>query len=201
MRAQKCHRYKKIIIDGRITTYIYSYLNIYPVINKSHSRVSTTRWFYFTRPFFSLLSNKYISNISNLYNTCENSSLSPQTICEHMFSDPKSDHTFHIFWLRIWLIYFSSRTWKLSTYFKNGKLLEYIVSWISIESNGHKQEYYLPPKTEPNSKYYLENYFKNLVISVCSARDSGWGSLGGWVLGYSKDYKTKDSGFSFNQRI
>ena len=27
----------------------------------------------------------------------ENSSLSSQTICDHMFSDTKSDHTFHIF--------------------------------------------------------------------------------------------------------
>ena len=33
-RAQKCYLYDKTVIAGRITTYISSYLNIYPVIKK-----------------------------------------------------------------------------------------------------------------------------------------------------------------------
>ena len=59
--------------------------------------------------FFSLLSNQYISNISNIsiiYNPDKKLSLEYQTICDHMFSDPKSDHNFHIFWLRTWPIFF-----------------------------------------------------------------------------------------------
>ena len=45
-------------------------------------------------------------NISNIYNPDENTSLESQTICDHMFSDPKLDHTFHVFWLHTWLKYF-----------------------------------------------------------------------------------------------
>ena len=81
-------------------------MNIYPVIEKAHLRVSTTRRFYFTRQFcFYLISNGYISKISNIYNPDKNLSLASQTIWDHLFSDPKSDHTFHIFWLCTWLIY------------------------------------------------------------------------------------------------
>ena len=53
--AQKCHRCNENFINSCITVYIYSYLNIYPVIDKARSRVSTKRWFYFTQQFFSLL--------------------------------------------------------------------------------------------------------------------------------------------------
>ena len=54
---------------------------------------------------FSLLSNQYISNIPNLYNPDVNLSLSSQMICDHMFSDPKSDNIFPYFWLRTWFIF------------------------------------------------------------------------------------------------
>ena len=50
--------------------------------------------------------NQYISNISNLYNPDVNLSLASQTICDHMFSYPKSDHIFSYFWLCTWFIYF-----------------------------------------------------------------------------------------------
>ena len=42
--------------------------------------------------FLSLLSNQYISNLYNLYNLDVNLSLASQTICDHMFPDPQSDH-------------------------------------------------------------------------------------------------------------
>ena len=104
--AQKFHRYNKTTIDSRITVYISSYLNIYPVIFKARLRVSKTRRFYFIWQFcFPLLLNKYISNISNIYNPDKNSSLASQKICEHIFSDLKSNHTLHIFWLITCLIY------------------------------------------------------------------------------------------------
>ena len=46
--------------------------------------------------FCSLLSNQYISNISNIYNRDKILSLESQTICDHVFSDPKLDHLFTI---------------------------------------------------------------------------------------------------------
>ena len=55
---------------------------------------------------FSLPSNEYISNISNLYNLDINFSLASQKICEHLFSDPKLDNILSYFWLRTWIIYF-----------------------------------------------------------------------------------------------
>ena len=57
---------------------------------------------------FSLLSNKYISNmsnISNIYNLDANLSLAYKKICDRMFSDPKSDNIFSYFWLRTWIIF------------------------------------------------------------------------------------------------
>ena len=52
---------------------------------------------YFAQQFLYLSLNLYISNISNIYNQDQNSSLESQTIGNHMFSDLKSDHTFHFF--------------------------------------------------------------------------------------------------------
>ena len=40
-----------------------------------------------------------------------------------------------------------------------------------------------------------------MVKSVCSSRDSGWGSLGDWEIGSRINSGTKDSGLSYNQRI
>ena len=75
------------------------------MISRACSRVSTKKSFYILRQFFSLISNHYISNILNLYNLEGNSSLASQTICDHIFYDPKSDHNFHVFQLSIWFIY------------------------------------------------------------------------------------------------
>ena len=96
--AQKFHRCDKILIGSHITTYISSYLNIYPGIRKARSRVSTTRRFYFTWHFcFCVLWNQYISKMSNLYNP--DKKIKP-SISNNMWphvSDPKSDHTFIFF--------------------------------------------------------------------------------------------------------
>ena len=54
---------------------------------------------------FSLLSNQYISNISVIYNPDVNLSLVSQTVCDHTFSDPKSDHIFYFIWLCTWFIF------------------------------------------------------------------------------------------------
>ena len=37
--------------------------------------------------------------------TREKLSQASQMICDHMFSYLKLDHTFHIFWLRTWIIF------------------------------------------------------------------------------------------------
>ena len=42
-------------------------------------------------------------------------------------------------------------------------------------------------------------YINFMVKSVCSARDSGCGILGDWLLGSRKDSDNKDSGFSSNK--
>ena len=59
--------------------------------------------FYFTRQFYLLLST-HISKTSNIYKPEKFLSLASQTICDHMISDPKLDHTFHVFWIRNWII-------------------------------------------------------------------------------------------------
>ena len=66
--AQKCHRFDKTVTDGRITTYNFSYLNIYPKIDKARSHVSTKRRFYFTLIFF-LYFRINISQISTVSTT------------------------------------------------------------------------------------------------------------------------------------
>ena len=63
LHAQKCHQYDKTIIDGCITTYIYSYLSIYPVIYKALLRVSTTIRFILHEIFFLY----FLINISQIY--------------------------------------------------------------------------------------------------------------------------------------
>ena len=52
-----------------------------------------------------LLLNQYISNISNIYNPDVNLSLAYLTICDHMFSYPKSYNIFSYFWLHTWHIF------------------------------------------------------------------------------------------------
>ena len=65
--------------------------------------------------FYSLFSNPYTSNISNIYNLDKNTSLSSQIICDHMFSDPNLDHTFRIFGYVLGLYIFSSCMWQFFT--------------------------------------------------------------------------------------
>ena len=128
------------------------------MIDKSRSRLSTTRRFLFcTKQLFSLLSNPYISNISNIYNPDKNSSLASQTICDHMFSDPKSDHTFYSFFNILGLYVVSYRMWKFSTYFEYGKVLESTVSWFLVEFNIIQLEYYFSP-TYNQILYYILGY-------------------------------------------
>ena len=161
MLKNESRRYDKTFIDSRITRYISSYLNIYPVIKKSFLCVSTTRRFYFTQHFFSVLLNIYISNIYNIYNPDKKMSLASQTICYHIFSDPKLGYTFHIFGYVPRLYFASSHMWKFSTYFKSRKVSKSTVSWFLIESNWIQPEYYFLTNTEKNSKYYLEKYSEN----------------------------------------
>ena len=58
----------------------------------------------------------HISQISQISTIrTKNPSLTSKTICDHMFSDPKLDYTFHIF-LRVLGLYFVSyHMWQLST--------------------------------------------------------------------------------------
>ena len=86
-------------------------------------------------------------------------SLASQTICDHMFSDLKLDHTFHVFGYIIGLYFVSSRMWQFFTYFEDRKVLESTVCLLPIESNQLHPEYYFPPNIKPNSKYYLKKYF------------------------------------------
>ena len=92
------------------------------------ARVKNKTILFNTTVFKNLLLNKYISNISYLYNRDKHLSLAPQTICDHMFLDLKSDHNFHIFGYVPGIYFLSSRMWKLSTYAKDGNVLESTVS-------------------------------------------------------------------------
>ena len=97
---------------------------------------------------FYLRSNPYILHISNIYNPDQHSSLASQTICDQMFSDPKLYHNFHVFHLHAWLICISSCMWQFYTYFKDGKVLKYIVTLFLSESNWLQPEYYFPPNNK-----------------------------------------------------
>ena len=104
----------------------------------------------FYTAFFSVLLNIYISNIYNIYNPDKKMSLASQTICYHIFSDPKLGYTFHIFGYVPRLYFSSSRMWKFSTYFKSRKVSKSTVSWFLIESNLIQPEYYFLTNTEKN---------------------------------------------------
>ena len=39
------------------------------------------------------------------------------------------------------------------------------------------------------------------MTSVWSASDLGWGGLGDWILGSREETSTKESAWSYNQRI
>ena len=98
----KCHWCSENSIDG--TMDIYSYMNIYNIVDKAHSllmkKISSMGFLDFP--------NKYISNISNLYNQDVNMSLASQTKCDIMFSDTGFGSyifTFLFSRLRIWFIF------------------------------------------------------------------------------------------------
>ena len=106
---QNFHWYNENIHQYCITTFIILYLIIYPVIEKSHSRVSSTRRFlFYMRVFNYLRPNPYISNISNIYNMDQKLIRAYQIICDHMFSDLKSDYKFQFFCyvLGLYFVYF-----------------------------------------------------------------------------------------------
>ena len=124
---------------------VYVNLIIYEYLSLDQQRVLArinNKNFLFYTTFVPLISNTYISNIPNLYSTEKNLSLAPQTICDHMFSDPKSDHNFHIFGCVPGLYFVSSCMRQLSTYSEDRNVLEYTVSWFPIELNQPKKEYY-----------------------------------------------------------
>ena len=109
-RAQKCHRYDENTIE---VVFICSFPNISlsTLWSTKHAHACQQQDVFLILHdiFSSLLLNPCISNISNLYNPDKNPSLTSQTICNHIFSDPKLDHTFHVFWLcnRIIFCFFS----------------------------------------------------------------------------------------------
>ena len=120
-------------------------------------------------------SNQYISKILNLYNPKVNLILSYQTKCDNMFSDPgvvSYIFTFFTFQLCTWFIFcfFScvviihliQRREGVGIYCKliPGwiKQIWAQLNWIDLIIN----IIYRPIQSwiqEPNSKYYLENYF------------------------------------------
>ena len=75
------------------------------------------------------------SNISNLYNLDQNLILASQTISDHIFAYPNSDHIFHVFGYELGLYFLYYIICKLTTYFEDGELLEYNVSLFLIKSN------------------------------------------------------------------
>ena len=97
---------KKTIIDIHITTYISSYFNIYPVINKALSRVPTIRQFILHKSFVFLC---FLINISEMYqisiiwkNILASCLKQYVTTCFQI----RSRIILLYFWLRTWLIYF-----------------------------------------------------------------------------------------------
>ena len=142
-------------------------MNIYPVINKSQSHVSIKRQSYITRQScFSLLSNQYISNISNIYNPDVNLRLASKTICDQMLSDPNSDNIFQIFGYIPELYIFPSSYVAISHFLRRRW---WSILWVDYRLNQIyliKNIIYCPIQngnTEPNWKYYLENYLKNSI--------------------------------------
>ena len=52
---------------------------------------------------------------------------------------------------------------QLSTYFKDGKVLESTANLFLSEFNQLHLGYYFLPDNKPNSKYYLEGYPENII--------------------------------------
>ena len=79
---------QKNVIGG--TTNMYSCPNIYTIVDNARSR-STEKM---SSMSFIDYSNKYISNISNIYNLNVNMSLASKTKCDNMFLDTELDNIF-----------------------------------------------------------------------------------------------------------
>ena len=83
---------------------IYQYLH-HDFIKNSHT---CRRFLFYTKVLFFFTSESIYLKYPKFLQFRRKLSLAPQTICEHMFSDLNSDHTFHVFWLHVWFIYFPS---------------------------------------------------------------------------------------------
>ena len=92
-----------------ITTYIYSYLNIYPVINKSRSHVSSTRRFYFTQQFCFILVWIHISQIFQISTIWEKSEPRISNYMGPIFFRSKAGLYFSFFCYILCLYFVSSR--------------------------------------------------------------------------------------------
>ena len=131
--------------------------------NYDHMCHQQDSFLFYAAILFYLRLNPFISNISNIYNPDQNMSLASQTICDHMIQI-RSRIILSIFFGYVLVLYYVSYCiLKMSTYFEYGNVLEFTVSWFLSESNRLQTEYYFPPNSEPNPKYYLEKYFKNSI--------------------------------------
>ena len=83
--------------------YMYLFISWYLSCDKQSTlAINATK---IAQTVFSLLLNKYISNITDIYNPGINLSWTSQTIYDHMFSDPNSDHIFSYFRLHTCIIF------------------------------------------------------------------------------------------------
>ena len=78
-----------------------------------------------------------------------------------MFSYP--DYILHIFGYVFGLYILSYFMWRFSTYFEDGKELEYTVSLLLSELNELQSGYDSDIFTTQNLNYYLEKYFENRI--------------------------------------
>ena len=103
---------QKYIIDTtKIAPILYYYVHsfIYNYLPHDWQRILkhaiNKTVFFYMKVYLYLHLNSCISNRSNIYNPYQNTSLTTQTICDHLFSDTNLDYTFHVFWFCTWLIY------------------------------------------------------------------------------------------------
>ena len=73
----------------------------------------------------------------------------------------------------------------------------------SVKSKDSLCEFILAyPRYSSCESILIESIYTFFVVkSVCSALDSGWGSLVDWGICSGKDSSTKDSGYGCNQII
>ena len=167
--TRSAHMLKNFITTTEIPIRLYYYVHTIISHYLSCGRQSTftcvikNTVFILLESFVSLLFESLSQISQNLYKRDKNLSLASQNICDHIFSDMKSDRTLYVFGYILGLYFVSSYMWKLSTYFEYGEVFEYTISWLIFESNKLHQEYDSPPNNKPNPKYYLEKYFENSI--------------------------------------